>query len=172
MFGLSLDTDHLRAFFAGIALVALVASVGLALERMRIARMTSSLERAETELARHAPERNDVRTAIAEIARYRAFAHDAAAFRRSGTDAAIAIARIGNAIPAHVWLDRLERDDTGYALGGGARTIEAVGRTMLALENLDAASRAELVSLDTPPAGDPNDLRFSARIVRREPADR
>jgi len=118
----------------------------------------------ERRIAADAPRRAEVKALALEVARYQAFASEAGAFRRSGTDAAIALARIGNSIPNRVWIDSVERvGDGGYTVAGGAGNVAVLGSTVVSLGRALPKTRAAIVTIDT--RQNDGNVRFSARIA-------
>ncbi len=163
LFGFAVDAEYVRAALAGAAVVLLVAAVGFGIVRARIARLTALVANADAAIAERAPQRLEAKGLALDVARYQAFSRETTAFRRSGSDAAIVVARIGNSVPRAVWLDELERGPDGYTVAGGARSVDAIGETMLALATSLPAARAELVSLDAR-SGEAHAIRFSAHV--------
>jgi Tfp pilus assembly protein PilN len=163
-FGLEIDFESARQALAGIALVAVVAGVGNGIEHARIANLQAEVAEQEAAVTARAPAREEARRLALDVARYEEFTREAAIHRRSGAAAAVAVARIGNALPASLWLDTIDRDAAGYGLAGGARTVDAVGRAMLSLEALAPGEHTELVALDAHPADRSPGLHFSAHV--------
>jgi hypothetical protein len=157
-FGMRFDVDHLRQCASGLALVALVAAIGCGIERARIDAARAQLAAARSDLA----ERDVARGLALDVARYQEFARRAALERRSGADAAFAIARIGNAVPSSVWLDALDHDASGYAVSGESLTVAAVGGAILHL-GASSPGGANLVSLDARGL-DRRGIRFNAHL--------
>jgi hypothetical protein len=156
------DVDHLRQCASGLALVALVAAIGCGIERARIDGATSQLAAARNALSAREPERDLARNLALDVARYQEFARRAALERRSGADAAFAIARIGNAVPETVWLDALDHDASGYTVSGESLTVRAVGGAILHL-GASSPGGANLVSLDAR-GTDRRGIRFDAHL--------
>ena len=167
LFGLRVDAEYARIVLAGAVLVILVASIGFAIERFRIERLEAEVADATAIVAAHAPERAAAEQLAFQLANYESFARATAAFRRSGAEAAVTVARIGNALPRTVWLDRIDRDPGGFTLAGTARRIDAVGDAIVSLASTPSAKSADIVSLD---AGDESarTVRFSARLLTLE----
>jgi hypothetical protein len=161
-FGMRFDVDHLRQCASGLALVALVAAIGCGIERARIDAARAQLAAARSDLAARQPERDVARGLALDVARYQEFARRAALERRSGADAAFAIARIGNAVPSSVWLDALDHDASGYAVSGESLTVAAVGGAILHL-GASSPGGANLVSLDARGL-DRRGIRFNAHL--------
>jgi hypothetical protein len=156
------DVDHLRQCASGLGLVALVAAIGCGIERARIDAAASQLAAARSDLSAREPERDLARSLALDVARYQEFARRAALERRSGADAAFAIARIGNAVPETVWLDALDHDASGYTVSGQSLTVEAVGGAILHLA-ASSPGGASLVSLDAR-GPDRRGIRFDAHL--------
>jgi hypothetical protein len=86
--------------------------------------------------------------------------------RDSGDVAANDIIRLGNALPSHVWFGRFRRDGSDLILDGGAGSVDAVGRALLALNS--GRSRTQLIALKDAARPDAaSDIRYSVRIAPR-----
>jgi hypothetical protein len=162
VFGIRFDVDHIRQCASGLALVALVAAIGCGIERARIDAATGQLAAARNVLSARQAARDLARSLALDVARYQEFARRAARERRSGADAAFAIARIGNAVPETVWLDAVDHDASGYTVSGESLTVGAVGGAILHL-GASSPGGANLVSLDAR-GPDRRGIRFDARL--------
>jgi hypothetical protein len=163
-FGFELDADYVRQCVAGLGLAVLVGAVGFGIERARLDSGTSRLRALEAAVTARAPERAYARRLALEVARYQEFEREADVMRRSGADAAIDVARIGNVVPASVWLDALDSDAGGYALSGKSRTLGGIGNAMLGLGSAARGARAQLESMDAH-ARDGREIRFTAHVA-------
>ncbi|GAC1544764.1 MAG: hypothetical protein NVS3B16_13290 [Vulcanimicrobiaceae bacterium] len=162
--GLDLDAEYLRQALFGLLVVLAVAGIGVGIESLRLARLDSATVEQELRIATNAPRRAQVKSLALEVARYQSFAREAHAYRRSGTDVAVALARIGNSIPERVWLDSLDRQTDGYTVAGGAASVDTLGGTIVALGRALPDTHAMLVNIDNR-ASQGNGVRFSARIA-------
>ncbi len=162
--GTHVDLDFVRQALVGLAFVALVALVGIGIERFRIHRLETAIDVARTISDAQASRRAEAKRLALDVARYQEFARRADVVRESGNDAARAIARIGNGVPRGVWLERLAHGDAGYTLTGGARDVDAVGGAILRLGDVPGTGIASLVSIDN---RSHDAVRFDARIDRR-----
>jgi hypothetical protein len=158
-FGIDVDSEYVRRLLVSVLIVVTVALAGTGIETLRLHRIEAAVFEAETALADQAEERGEARSLALRVERYQEIAREATAVRFSGATAALAIARIGNAVPTGVWLDSIAHLPSGFELSGGARTIDGIGATIQALSTTPAR-RAALVSIDTAEAG----LRFTARL--------
>ena len=166
LLGLSFDREHLREALAGLSLVLLVAFLGAGIEFLRLQRLQRAAADAERLLSVQAAERAEAKALALEVARYQEYSREAEAMRDSGARAAVAIARIGNGTPAHVWLDSIAPERQGYGLTGQSKTIEALGVTVLSLGRALPGERASLVSTEH---HEGQTLRFTARLRNPEP---
>ncbi|MGH7728850.1 MAG: hypothetical protein ACREM2_08675 [Vulcanimicrobiaceae bacterium] len=167
LFGATIERDLLRRLGIGLAVIVAVALLGIAIESLRLQRLGALAQREEAILAREAPLRRAAQRLAMEVAGYQEFAREAAATRASGAQAALAIARLGNAIPRDAWLDRLAADAGGFTVSGASRSVSAIGRTIVLLGRAFPAARAGVVSLDDRDRGP---LRFTAEVVEVTPA--
>jgi Tfp pilus assembly protein PilN len=67
--------------------------------------------------------------------------------RDTGNQVALRIARVGNAIPAGVWLDSLSWSAQTFELAGETPSLEAAGATAAFLERDAPHSRAVLTDV-------------------------
>jgi hypothetical protein len=156
-----------RQAILGVTIVVVVALIGIGIEQLHRSRLRGAAESLERSIAMHASERAESKSLALEVARYQEFARQAHASRRSGPEAAIAIARIGNDVPGHAWLDSLARSGAGYDLGGEAATVEEISRTILRLGHA-LPNGATLVSIDN---RQHEGVRFSAHVGAAEIPD-
>jgi Tfp pilus assembly protein PilN len=167
VFGFELDAEYVRQSVAGLCLVAAVAALGIGIEYFRMQRLEAAIATERQALAANAAQSAEARRLAVDVARFQALARAADAFRRSGNDAAIGVARIGNALPDRVWLDALTRKGTGYELSGTARSVDALGTTMHDLGAALPEKNPGLLSIDNR-----DSLRtgvtFSAQVNDRE----
>lgn len=160
--GFELGGEYLREAMLGIAVMTAVAAVGVGIETLRVHRIESTLAEAATAVANRSAER-DASTALAlQVSRYQEIAREEETDRQSGTVAALAIARVGNAVPNGVWLDTLTHDATGFSLTGSAGSLDAVGAAITRLGAASPGRRATLVSIDNRDRA----IHFNARLVQ------
>ena len=164
MFGTEINAGYLRQALLGAAIVAAIAFLGNGIELLRLHRIEAAATDSDAALMSRAAMRAESKRLALEVARYQEIAREADDVRRSGPSAAVAIARIGNAVPAGVWLDSLSRAATGYELSGESRSVDALGGAMLTLNRALPERKATLVSIDSRDAA-PDAIRFSARIA-------
>ncbi len=160
-FGVEFDADHARQALTGLALVAVVTLLGTGIEQFHVRTLQTAAGQLETLLAARSAAREDSKRLALEVARYQEFERRLQMARRTGADAALAIARLGNRVPDHVWLDSLTRTDGGYDLNGGAVDVDVVGRAIAGLERALPSNTAALVSVENRSA---DGVRFAARI--------
>jgi hypothetical protein len=147
-FGVEFDADYVRQTIVGSAIVFVVTLLGLGVEQVHIARLRVAAEGLEAAIVLRAPERAESKNLALDVARYQEFAREAQLSRRSGPEAAIEIAHIGNDIPKRVWLEGLAHADTGYELTGGALSVDVVGNAILSLTHAVPSGGASLVSVE------------------------
>lgn len=164
LFGIALDGRYLKAAAFALAAITLVALGGTAVEELRLRRLERAAVMLEDALTAKSGERRALERLALDVARYQEFAREATAFRDSGADAAIRVARIGNLLPADVWLDSIERDDGGLMLSGGSRTVDALGRTIATLQRSLPYADASLLSIENRTEGRA-DVHFRARVA-------
>ncbi len=167
--GIDVDAEYLRQALFALAIVAIVALAGIGIESLRVARLEAAADEQDRIVASHAPMRAQIKALALEVARYQSFAREAQAYRRSGADAAIALARIGNSVPPSVWLTSLEHQTAGYDVVGGARSVDQLGSTMLSLGRAMPSSAATLVNIDNRERE--GTVRFTARVAITAAAD-
>ncbi len=163
--GIDFDAEYLRQSLLALAIVAIVAFAGVGIESLRVSRLETATAEQDRAIAANAPQRAEVKALALEVARYQSFAREAQAFRRSGADAAVALARIGNSVPERVWLTSLEHQTAGYDLVGAARSVDVLGGTMLSLARALPGANATLVNIDNRDRGE--GVRFTARVAER-----
>ncbi|MGP6159193.1 MAG: hypothetical protein ACLPYS_17080 [Vulcanimicrobiaceae bacterium] len=164
--GLSLDGEYLREALYGLALVLLVAALGAGIELIRLERLHAAAADAEQLLAVQAAERAEAKTLALDVARYQEYSREAQAMRDSGARAAVAIARIGNGTPDHVWLDSIAPAHEGYGVTGQSKSIDALGVAVLSFGRALPGERASLVSTEH---HEGETLRFTARLTDPQP---
>lgn len=160
--GIDIDAEYLRQCACAIALIAIVTLVGVGIETFRLSHLRAAAESQNAVIAMNAPLRAKIASLALEVARYQNISREAHAFHRSGADVAIAIARIGNSIPANVWLTSLAHESLGYDVVGGANTVDDLGGTMLSLGRALPRSTARLVNIDNRSRSDA--VVFTARV--------
>jgi len=161
--GFDIDTEHLRQICGGIAIVLTVVAIGIAIERLRIRHLENTIALEQALVAARAQERAKTKLLALDVARFQAVARASDILQESGTEAAITIARVGNAIPTRVWLDGLASNGDGYAITGASQSVDALSGAILALDRALPMTSASLVSIDNR-GGDRDGVRFAARI--------
>ncbi len=167
LFGLEFDAEYVRQALLGLGIAAVVGSLGAGIETLRIHRLTGAVAEAESALAARAPERAQAKRLALDVARYQEFARQAQFFRRSGGDAALTVARIGNEVPSGVWVDQIAREQNGYDLDGGSRSVAVISGAIVSLGNALPRSTASLVDIQN--RGD-DGVHFSARVASQTAA--
>jgi Tfp pilus assembly protein PilN len=145
--GNRVDLGDLRRLvgLALLGIVSLLASSGIQVWREH--RLTDTAVQSEKLLERHAPQRLRVSALAREVALLQRIDQESALARHSGNDAAVALARLGNAIPSGAWLNALDRRPDGYFVTGGARDLTTVARTLDGLASATSSSRAHLAGI-------------------------
>ena len=146
-FGLPLDAEQLRSAFLALVWIVVAASATAAVEEFRLHRLEADLAERTAQARTNDARRNDVRKLSLEVARLQDVRNSANALRESGNDAALQIARAGNAVPDGVWLDRLSSDGFRLQIGGESLSLEAAGSTAASLEHAFPNGRAILTDL-------------------------
>ena len=160
--GIDFDAEYLRQVIVSLAIVAAITLAGIGIESLRAARLEAAAMQQDELIATNAARRNAAKVLALEVARYQSFAREAQAYRRSGADAAFALAKIGNSVPDRVWLTSLDHQTAGYDVVGGARSVDALGSTMLSLSHALPDTNAKLVNIDNHNA---SGVRFTARVA-------
>ena len=160
--GMRLRIQGSRAFVALIGSVVVTACTATILG----ARLTAATDDARAELVRLA--QSEVQAAPAKsivhrIDEIRGIAAELSQAEHSGDRAADELARLGNAVPAHVWIARFRRDGRALVFDGGARSVDAVGRALESFHSVGTA--AQLVGLkDAARPGEAAEIRYSVRL--------
>ncbi len=162
--GIDFDAEYLRQTLFACVLVAIVTLAGIGIESLRVSRLEAQATAQDAAILANARVRADVKSLALEVARYQSFAREAQAYRRSGADAAIALARIGNSVPHNVWLTSLEHQATGYDVAGGAHSVDQLGGTMLSLGRAVPGTNATLVNIDNRSRASEG-VHFMARVA-------
>lgn len=168
-YGIELDADYLRQAALGLAIVIVVAFLGIGIEQLHVTRLRIAAERLEASVALDAAQRAESKSLALQVARFQEFAREVQLSRRSGPQVAIAVARIGNHVPQRAWLDSLTYSDTGYELSGSASNVEVVSGAILSLGEALPALGASLVSIANQTDGG---VRFGAHVGAKPGASR
>ena len=164
--GIALDADHLRQAFVGLAVVALIALLGIGIGELRLHRIELAAAHAEAAIGALSRDRAASKRLALDVAHYQEFAREAQHYRHSGAEIAVTIARIGNGLPDAAWLDELSHSQAGYELTGGARAVGVVGDAIARLGRALPATDASLVSLENRNA---DGIHFDAHLVQAAP---
>jgi Tfp pilus assembly protein PilN len=147
LFGLAIDPELLRALALAILWIVLAAAASGAVEGWRLHRVQDEARR-QIDLARaNDARRAEARSIALDLAHLQDVRAAAAELRDSGNEAALQIARVGNAIPQGVWLDRLSWNAQTVELGGETSSIELAGSTAALLERELPKGKALLTDL-------------------------
>lgn len=158
--GLSLEIDRIH-YAAAVALIATLAfSATAAIEWWRAQYVREAALRLEVSLARQDHLRRRVASLAREVALLQQIDRESEDAHHSGNDAAAALGRIGNAVPAGVWLDALTPAPDGYLMSGGGRSLDEIAAMLSAFARLDAA--VALVRIEQPIGS--NRLGFAVRV--------
>lgn len=162
--GIDIRSEYVRQTSFGLLVVAVVVAIGVGIELLRLSRLEAAATQQEIRIAANAPQRAQAKSLALEVARYQSFAAEARAYRRTGTDVALALARIGNSVPERVWVDSLERSTDGaYAIVGGAKNVDMLGGTIVSLGRANPQTHASLVSIDA--RQNDGSVHFAARVA-------
>jgi hypothetical protein len=163
-FGANLSVDVLRACALGLLALILVALAGRALEFYREVDLTARARTDEAQLSRNGIERERLRALSARVGTLRAIDKVAVAATRSGNEAALAVVRLGNALPGDVWLDDLTRTGQEFRVSGRSTTLARVGLTVASLGRALPGREARLLGVE---GRSEQSLHFSA-VLRDE----
>lgn len=167
LFGFALDSDHFRTALFGCVVVLAVSLIGYGIERIRLHRLESLALQSEVTFSASATRRAETKSLALEVARYQEFAREARSLRRSGPDAVIEIARIGNSVPSHVWLESLNREMRGYRVAGRSQSVDSLSGTILSLGRALPGAGASVIDIDNR-AADGEGTIFSAKLSTPE----
>jgi Tfp pilus assembly protein PilN len=145
----------------GAAVIAAIALLGIGVETQRLQRIEATLAEANAAVATRSAERAEAAELALHVSLYQEIARTVELTRLSGPAAANAIVRIGNAVPAEVWLDSITDEPAGFEVSGGAMSLDSVSRLLFAYGTTSAAHRAALVSIDNRDRR----LKFEAHIA-------
>ena len=159
-----IESDLVREMALALTIVAVVAALGIGIERYRIDRLEIAATGLETQVAANTAQRETSRRLMLAVARYQEFGRQARLYRRSGAVAAIAIARLGNSLPPSVWVDDITRVDDGYSLSGGSRSIVSIAGAVAALARDNPNAKASLTSIDNSSQSAAS-VKFVARVI-------
>jgi len=160
--GLHVDADYVRRCIVGSAVIVGVAVLGVAIEELRVHRLDAAIAADVRIVESQSASRADAKRLALDVARYQEFARREREMRGTGNAAALSVARIGNGVPAHVWLERLAHDEGGFELGGSATSVDAVSAAIAGFGRSSPSGAASLVSIDNR-SGD--GVHFTVRIV-------
>ena len=110
LFGLSLDGERLRQGLIALTWVALTAATATGIELLRLHRLERELTRQSAIVVADEMRRARGTNACLRRRAPSRLAQLGSLLRESGNDVALQIARVGNAIPPGMWLDRLSWD--------------------------------------------------------------
>jgi hypothetical protein len=147
LFGIALDPDALRAVALAIVWIAFAAAASGGVEGWRLYRMQDEARRQIDLAQANDGRRAETRRIALEVAHLQDVRASAAELHDSGNEAALQIARVGNAIPQGVWLDRLSWSGRTVELGGETSSIELAGSTAAFLEREMPRGKAVLTDL-------------------------
>ena len=164
LFGINVDTEYLRTAGLGLFLVLLIGGATLGVETLRLHRIGGDADAAEVTLASNDARRMEAQRVAFDVARLEATGRRAADLHRSGNDVARQIARIGNAIPAAVYLDTLTTDRDTVQLRGQSNSLDRIGETMTALGRAFPALRASLGDVNDKTSAGLDALSFTALV--------
>ena len=156
--GAHLALCALAVFFAG--------GIAFAAQHVRLAIALGEAQRLEERVLQNAGRREHIRTTAADVARLQQLLREAESRRLSGNEIAATLAAIGNAVPAPVWLEGIDRRSDGFVVTGGAETLDQVGDTLVSVARTMPAAQPSLGALSLDERG--KSLHFS--LVLRAPA--
>ncbi len=162
VFGFVLDRGLLRECLLGATVVVAAAASAFGLETLALVRFQREANELTAAVVAHAPVRAESQRLAFEVARYDEFAREMEIARRSGPNVANKLVRIGNAVPARVWLDTLTPTEDHLELTGTSASIDAIGGALVTLGAALPDTAATLVSLER--REDDGDLHFTALL--------
>ncbi len=167
LLGVSIDRRFVRDILLGALLAMLAGATTFSFQHVILERTRTAANRDEKIVARHALERDAANALGADVARLQRVEREALARRRSGNTIAVALARIGNAIPWNVWLDGIDQRPDGYLVAGDAPSLDAIGETLLSVERDDRGHRVALLGLTRDERTET--IHFSLQLTPVEP---
>jgi Tfp pilus assembly protein PilN len=147
LFGLALDGARVAQALTGIAAIALAGAAAAGIELYRLHLLEEASARQTALIRANDARRAAVRSLALEVSRLEDVRDTAAGLRSSGNEAAVQLARIGNAIPPGVWLDRIVWNSRTFELAGDASSIDAAGSAVTLLVRAFPQRSALLTSL-------------------------
>jgi Tfp pilus assembly protein PilN len=147
LFGLTLNARLLRQICVATACVGLATAATAALELRRLGDLEESAARQRALVSANDARRAEVRAVALELAHLQDVRASANELRDSGNEVALEIARIGNAIPVGVWLDRLSWSAQAFELAGETSSLESAGSTAALLERDVSGGKALLTDV-------------------------
>ena len=142
VFGATLHRRFVRDAAAGFVFLCLVSGGTYGVEEIRLLSLRTDADRLEQRVAANSSRRREIGAAAADVARLQQLQHEADARRLSGNEVAARLVAIGNAIPLRAWLDGIDKNTAGFAISGGAQSLDDVGDTLVAMgRSLPASQR-------------------------------
>ena len=134
IFGAHLDRRLMRDAAGGVAFLCIVSAGTYGVQELRLTALRAEAGRLERTVDSNAARRRDIAAGAAEVARLEQLEREADARRRSGNAVAATLIDIGNAVPARVWLDGIDRSTGGFVVTGAATSLDDVGATLVSVE--------------------------------------
>jgi hypothetical protein len=131
--GATVDRRYAREGAIGLVVLCAVAALTFGIECWRASALQAQAVSLERLVAEDAPRRRELAAAAIDVARLEQLQREADARRRSGNDVAATLIAIGNAMPARVWLDGIERGTNGFTVDGGAPSLDDVGDALVSV---------------------------------------
>jgi len=142
--GVGIAVQDVRRIIALTILAAiLLAGVG-GVQIWRERQLLAAATDAEAQLDLQSQLRRRVAALARDVALLQRIERESAVARNSGNRAALAIARIGNAIPPRVWLSTLDRHPDGYFISGSGDSYGGIATALRALDHVVSPKRARL----------------------------
>jgi Tfp pilus assembly protein PilN len=159
--GFSIAVENLRRAFAMTLLAAALMAAVTAVQTWRERQLWVEAADLEAQLGLHSTLRRQVGTLAREVALLQRIEQEGASARYTGNRAALAIARLGNAIPRGAWLSAIDRRPDGYFISGSGGDYANVAATLRSLDRAAFARRARLAGASR----STNGVLFTVRVA-------
>lgn len=142
--GVGIAVQDIRRIIALTILATILLAGVSGVQIWRERQLLAAAADAEAQLDLQTQLRRRVAALARDVALLQRIERESAIARNSGNRAALAIARIGNAIPRGVWLNTLDRRPNGYFISGSGDSYDGVAAALRALDRVGSPNRARL----------------------------
>jgi len=161
LLGLRFEVSQLRRVVSAAALIIASAAFVFVIESTRLRQLEALERHQQVFLVQNASKRSESHRLALELSRLQELERTAAALRDSGNSTALQIARIGNAVPRHVWFDHLVWSAGGFNLSGRSASMDYL---VAAVGRLDRVFPGKSVLISSVEQRENEPLQFTARL--------